>query len=361
MSLAIGESVEVQGSGAKPYIIKNVDGTIWSCTCPSWRNSGGVVDQKTCKHVNKIRGSAPAASHVILEKAEKEITADKDYAAEVMARAEAEGRKLRQDEKTKLHGPKILLAHDFDDYDIDPTGYWMSEKLDGCRAVWDGKNFISRSGNIFHAPEWFTEDLPKDLMLDGELYMGRQKFQDTMSVVRRLDGGDLWKGVRYMVFDVINDTTPFEERQKLIDNWVFQTMPRYAKHVDQQPCQGRPHLKLKLDAIELGGGEGLMLREPNSMYDRKRSKTCLKVKPWKDDEAEVIGHFPGKGRHKGVVGGLVLRMKDGKEFNIGTGLTDADRKNPPPVGCTITYSYSGDFTKEGIPKCAAFLRIRPNE
>lgn len=358
MSLEIGQSTEVQGSGAKPYIVKNVDGTIWSCTCPAWRNSGGAVDQKTCKHVNKIRGSAPAVSHMILEKAEKEITADKDYAAEVMARAEAEGRKLRQDEKTKLHGPKILLAHDFDDYDIDPTGYWISEKLDGCRAIWDGKNFISRSGNVFHAPEWFTNDLPRDMVLDGELYMGRQKFQDTMSVVRRLDGGDLWKGVTYMVFDTINDELPFESRQELIDKWHFVHSPKYAKLVDQTPCQGRLHLKLRLEGVEVLGGEGLMLREPKSMYDRKRSKTCLKVKPWKDMEGSVVDHLPGKGRHKGVLGALTIKLEDGKMFELGTGLTDADRRNPPPIGSVVTFSYSGDFTKEGIPKCAAFLRVR---
>lgn len=42
----------------------------------------------------------------------------------------------------------ILLAHKWEP-DHDPTGWWMSEKLDGVRAYWDGEAFVSRRGNQF--------------------------------------------------------------------------------------------------------------------------------------------------------------------------------------------------------------------
>ena len=50
-----GESVEMQGSGAKPYILKNVGG-VYSCTCPAWRNQSLAIEKRTCKHLRKLRG-----------------------------------------------------------------------------------------------------------------------------------------------------------------------------------------------------------------------------------------------------------------------------------------------------------------
>ena len=63
-----------------------------------------------------------------------------------------------------------------------PVGWYMSEKYDGYRAMWDGKRFVSRQGNVYNAPEWFTKHLPKDVVLDGELYAGRDNFQQCGAV-----------------------------------------------------------------------------------------------------------------------------------------------------------------------------------
>ena len=119
-------------------------------------------------------------------------------------------------------------------------------------------------------------------------------------------------------------------------------------------------MKRELDELVALGAEGLMIRKPGSLYEVGRSHTILKVKPFKDADAVVVGHEPGKGRHKGRLGGLVLRLPDGKEFNVGTGLSDDERRNPPPVGSTVTYAYT-EHTSDGIPKCASFLRVRPEE
>lgn len=100
-----------------------------------------------------------------------------------------------------------------------------------------------------------------------------------------------------------------------------------------------------------------MIRKPGSLYEACRSATLLKVKPFKDTEATVIGHKPGKGRHKGQMGALVLRMPSGVEFDLGTGYTDEERRNPPPIGATVTYRYT-ELTEDGKPKCTGFIAVR---
>src|SRR5262249_59583486 len=106
--------------------------------------------------------------------------------------------------------PPLLLAHKWES-DHDPTGWWMSEKLDGIRAYWDGETFVSRLGNKFYAPDWFIADLPADT-LDGELWVGRKQFQRTTSIVRSGAGGAEWRAVTYVVFDAPNAKGGFEER-----------------------------------------------------------------------------------------------------------------------------------------------------
>ena len=82
-----------------------------------------------------------------------------------------------------------------------------------------------------------------------------------------------------------------------------------------------------------------MLREPNSLYENKRSKNLQKVKTFYDDEAEIIGYTQGSGKYTGHVGALRVKNGKGIEFEVGSGLTDEMRKNPPDIGLKITYKY----------------------
>jgi DNA ligase-1 len=383
--LVEGQPVYIQGSGAKPYELKNTGG-VYSCSCPAWRNQGLPIDKRTCKHLKKHCGdaaeqartgiqSSSTAKTVKAKKAKKGskakahngvhdgkvITADADYAQTVLDRAAAEGRDLRQDEKAKLHGPPILLAHKFEDYDdLDPTGWWYSEKLDGVRAYWNGQDFVSRQGNVFFAPDWFKAPLPKNEILDGELWIGRQMFQKTLSVVRRHDWGEGARDVRYVIFDVPSREEGFEERlQAARDHAAVMK----AAHVQAHPhdvVQSRKHLLDELNQAAAAGAEGLMIRKPGSMYRKGRSSELLKVKPFQDTEGVVIAHKPGKGRHKGVLGAVVLRLSTGVEFDLGTGFTDAERRSPPPIGANITFRYT-ELTNEGKPKCTSFICIRDYE
>lgn len=372
-TLKDGEVAYVQGSGKKPYELKNTGG-VYSCMCPAWRNQSATIDKRSCKHLRAHLGSAaedarlgnkPVGpvidSNVEVRKIVKGQTIAEAKGVDqniILNRAKEQGRKLRPDEKAQLNGPPIMLAHKFEN-DLDPTGWWFSEKMDGVRAWWDGKNLISRQGNIYHAPEWFKSKFP-DFALDGELWIERQAFQKTISIVKRLEADDRWKEVSYVLFDLPHHDGTFEQRMEALDEWHRQTRAPYVKIHSQMLVQSHKHLADELKRYVGLGAEGLMLRKPASAYEVGRSYNLLKVKIFQDAEAEVIGYTAGKGRHKGVVGALEVRMANGKEFCLGTGLNDADRRNPPPIGSIVTYTFT-EHSDDGVPKFAAFVRIRPTE
>jgi DNA ligase-1 len=329
-----GESIEMQGSGKQPYVLKNTGG-VYSCTCPAWRNQSLGIEKRTCKHLRKLRGDAAETERV-------------GNALPV--------RKQESDEEgDESKGPPLLLAHVWEN-DIDLAGWWMSEKLDGVRAYWDGKRFISRLGNEFHAPDWFIAGLPAS-PLDGELWVERKAFQKTVSIVRRQDKSDHWKQIRYVVFDAPAMADPFEERLKFLADCLATIKSEFALPHEQQRCKNLEHLRAELERIEALGGEGLMLRQPGSKYEAGRSTSLLKVKNFHDAEGVVIDHVAGKGRHKGRLGALVVQMPDGTEFSVGTGFSDKQRETPPPIGSTITYRFQ-ELSTGGVPRFPSFVRYR---
>ena len=257
--------------------------------------------------------------------------------------------------KAEKESPHLLLA-DVWNPSIDPTGWWMSEKYDGLRGYWDGRQLWSRKGKVIHAPDYFLAELPRDIALDGELWIGRGQFEETTSTVLSETPDARWKSVHFMVFDAPQAKGTFEERMQFLQA----TLPkgnRFAKVVVQGRCQGTAQLLAERDRIVGLGGEGLMLRQPESEYEPGRSPTLLKVKPYDDAEATVIAHQPGEGKFAGKLGSLRVRTADGKEFSIGSGFTDAQRESPPPVGTTITYRFRG-LTAKGLPRFPSYLRVR---
>lgn len=251
--------------------------------------------------------------------------------------------------------PPLLLANVWN-ASIDPTGWWMSEKYDGLRAWWDGRKLWSRKGNLIHAPDYFLAEFPRDIALDGELWIGHGKFEETMSIVRSDTPDDRWKRVSFMVFDAPRAKGAFEQRMQFLRATVSEGN-RFVRIVAQERCQGVTQLLAERDRVVRQGAEGLMLRQPESAYEAGRSPTLLKVKPYDDAEATVIAHEPGNGKFAGKLGSLRVRADDGREFSVGSGLTDADRESPPPVGTIITYRFRG-LTAKGLPRFPSYLRVR---
>jgi DNA ligase-1 len=326
-----GESTFIQGSGSKPYELKNVGG-VYSCTCPAWRNQSVPIERRTCKHLRKLRGDAAEEARVGGALPPKPVK-----------------------EPGGAEGPPLLLAESWAS-DRDLAGWWMSEKLDGVRAYWDGKQFLSRQGNVYHAPEWFVAGLP-DVALDGELWIGRKKFQRTTSIVRRQDKSELWKEVTFVVFDAPAMPALFEERLAFFTDHLDRHAPAHARALGHELCQSLDHLRQELARVEALGGEGLMLRQPRSRYEVGRSTTLLKVKSFHDAEARVIGHLQGRGKHKGRLGALEVELPDGTRFSVGTGFSDAERASPPPVGSVITFRYQ-ELSEGGVPRFPSYVGVR---
>ena len=103
-----------------------------------------------------------------------------------------------------------------------------------------------------------------------------------------------------------------------------------------------------------------MLHRDDAPYRGGRSADLLKLKPFEDAEALVVGHVPGKGKYLGMLGALVVEEQDGRRFRIGTGFSDAQRREPPPIGSQVTFKFHGR-TDRGIPRFASFLRVREPE
>lgn len=281
----------------------------------------------------------------------------------------------------------------------------------------------SRYGQVIRAPYFWLDKLPHNIPLDGELWMGRGGFQDVMSTVKDHVGGEQWNYVRYMIFDlppidmVLSDgkinnpnfkkqftgfqswvgLTPevkqfrsfmdfrtaqfhLEKREKEIVNEIVQIHNQHQLPLAQDAAIEA--IETKCAAISFAGGEGLILRKPESFWLPKRTTTLLKVKKLLDSEATVVGCVSGRRTEKGSkllgkMGALIVEWK-GKRFEL-SGFTDEERmflsdsqaahaavhpgREMPawvipvhfPVGSIVTFKYR-ELTKDGLPKEARYWR-----
>ena len=255
--------------------------------------------------------------------------------------------------------PAMLLAQ-VEDGRADPARHWVSEKLDGVRALWDGEVLRTRSGRAIAAPDWFTEALP-DRALDGELWMGRGRFEAVSAAVRREQPLDAeWREIRYMLFELPGAPGGFTERIAAMRAIVEDAKLPWLQAVEQFRVADRPELDRRLKQVLREGGEGLMLHLADAPWTTGRGAALLKLKPFDDAEGRVVGHLPGRGRHAGRLGALLLELPDGRPLKLGTGFSDAQRQQPPAIGATVTFRHRG-FTEKGLPRFASFLRERPPE
>ena len=252
--------------------------------------------------------------------------------------------------------PQLLLAETVRS-DTDVTRYLVSEKLDGVRAFWDGRVLVTRGGHVINAPAWFVEHFPARA-LDGELWAGRGQFERTSATVRRQTPDDAeWRQLRYMIFELPQAEGDFRERVRAMQTIVAEAAVPWLQVVEQFTVRDRKELDAKLARVVKAGGEGLMLHRADAPYLTGRHDALLKMKPLYDAEATVVGHLPGKGKYLGMLGALRVRTEAGVEFSLGTGLSDAVRRAPPPIGTIITYRYR-EVSERGIPRFASYHRVR---
>lgn len=255
---------------------------------------------------------------------------------------------------TDTSAPPLPLATDWPSA-ADPFGYLVSEKLDGVRALWDGRTLRFRSGRVVHAPPWFLAKLPP-VPLDGELWLGRGQFEALSGLVRKGAAVDAqWRAVRFVVFELPGAEGPFAARAARIRRIVAEAAWPALIAAEQRTVADAAALQRWLDEVVAHGGEGLVLHRADAPYETGRIDALRKFKPLDDAEAVVIGHVAGQGRHAGRLGALRVHAPDGAIFLIGTGFSDAERDSPPPIGAVVTYTHRGR-TRTGVPRFASFLR-----
>lgn len=254
----------------------------------------------------------------------------------------------------------VLLAQKFDDT-VDLSGWWLSEKFDGVRAIWDGYDLFSRTAKKINASEDFLSALPKGISLDGELFIGRGNFSQTTSITsKKIPIKEEWKIIRFKAFDLPNSNEFFEERMlqlKQLGNHIIQP-------VDHILIENNEHLLKIQDEITKKGAEGLMIRKPNSKYEPKRSKTLLKLKNFSDEDAIVTGRELGKGRLSNGLGKLVVKWvkNPSVSFKVGTGFDDktrfGDYENQFRDGTIVIVKFFELDSKTGRPRFPVFLGKR---
>lgn len=254
---------------------------------------------------------------------------------------------------TLMHGIKFHEA-------IDITQYFVSEKLDGIRAYWDGKYLWSRQGIIIRAPHSLTSELPV-VPLDGELWLGRGGFEEISGLVQRNDPDhSSWNKVSFAVFDAPYLSGTFKERYSALKSLLIS--PNKASLA--YPVFTIPQTKLKseselfdyLDNIVSEGGEGLILHKVTNPYQFRRTNNVLKLKPEHIMRARVLAYKPGNGKYKDLVGSLKVISRTGVEFYVGSGLTDQLRNNPPSINSEVCVLHTG-FTAKGMPRFPRYTQF----
>ncbi len=250
-----------------------------------------------------------------------------------------------------------LLLKKYKDQQIE--GWLMSEKLDGIRALWNGRELTTRRGNRLFAPDWFLQGFPP-FALDGELWSKRDAFAQIQSIVMQKRPHAGWSQLTYNIFDVPQQSGGLNNRLDVLKKWMAKKEVPYLRIIPQITCRNRSHLLQYQKEIEALGGEGVVLRDPNAPYIHGRTELALKVKRFADAECRVIGHNPGKGKFNGMLGSLNCQLADGTIFRLGSGFTTIQRRNPPAAGSIVTFRHQGQ-TADGLPRFPHFMRVRVME
>lgn len=232
----------------------------------------------------------------------------------------------------------------------------MSEKLDGIRAYWNGKKLLSKNGNKIYIPKELIKNYPS-FHLDGELWTKRNDFENIQSIVLDKTPTKKWKEITYNIFEVPNQKGNFNQRIKVLKDWIKTNKNTNIRVIRQVKCKNKKHLNSYLKTLLDKKAEGVIIKNPNISYFTGRNKNILKVKKFKDMEGKVIAiNYNINNKFKS----LKILLKNNIEFNLGGGFTNEEKINHPKIGDTVTFKYYG-LTKYKKPKFASFLRIRKEE
>ncbi|MBI3873514.1 MAG: hypothetical protein HY307_00580 [Arcobacter sp.] len=160
-------------------------------------------------------------------------------------------------------GFEVQKPQIYDDQNI--TSWLMSEKLDGIRGYWDGKEFYSKNGNKLNVPDWFIKDFPP-FPLDGELWSKRNDFEFIQSTVLDTHSSNEWKKITYNIFEVPNAKGDFSTRLQKAKEWFLEHQNPHVNIIKQIVCKDEYHLQGFLDEIIALKGEGVVIKMVTFKY-----------------------------------------------------------------------------------------------
>jgi len=205
-----------------------------------------------------------------------------------------------------------------------PERFFLQRKLDGVRAIAAADGIWSRSGRrITSCPHIERElkeifDANSDLILDGELYHHDLR-SDLISIISAVNrqaacNRNHIPPIQSHIFDIPSLVTPFSHRMAILDRiTAADRRPQsIVQVVETTAGSSRHELDRQLKTALSNGYEGVMIRTDTPMSGR--SDNLIKLKPFDDDEFEVIGFNEVRGNLSGFAQRAILRLSDGRTF-----------------------------------------------
>ena len=250
--------------------------------------------------------------------------------------------------------------------------FLLQPKLDGerCRAVVGPENTVhlwSSEQNLIESVPHINEAieemcLPLGLELDGELYIHEEEFGSLHSIISQKNQlADDFDRMEFHIFDLIDETMSQLERAVHLSRIKFHPPLFPVKNV---MIDSVDEVLTWLETFTDHGYEGIILRELNAMYVRRRSPQIMKFKPKKSDWYQIVGttqEIDILGHPKASLGALICISDEGTAFNVGSGFTADQRRSwwqdrESLVGklCHVQYQ---NINPSGAPRFPVFLDV----
>lgn len=259
-----------------------------------------------------------------------------------------------------MPGIRPMLAKVWNGHHI--IGWYASEKLNGVRALWDGENMWSRNGQLIELPHELHEQLPEGFALDGELFAGRDNFGAAVSVMQKKNPTiDDWADISYNVFDAPNADGGIAARARAYKRAIERNSPWFVSPIEHIRIEAIDDLDMLLNTTRALQGEGVVLRNPETSYEHKRTRNMLKIKFKQDLDAQVVEY--SQGPHPQVlnvfVGHIIVKcLNTGKRFKVVSGLSQEVMEDLPKLlGKTVLIQHYG-ITENGHYRNASYAGVR---
>lgn len=259
--------------------------------------------------------------------------------------------------KGLVHEFPCMLCSPFEQRLVDKIRFpaIAQTKMDGMRVnaiVKDGAlSFYSRNGKELSLLDNMSEELlmmqqtyGKDVVFDGELLVLDEngKISDRQTgngTLNRAVKGTIteeqasrvvmivWDIIPYDMFLKEKDITEYSMRFAILENLIKRKVGNKVCLIESSTVQSLEQTQEIFQKHLTDGHEGIILKDPRSIWENKRSKSQIKFKAELDCDLRVVGVQEGSGKCEGMMGALMCESADGViKVSVGSGFSDKQRK-----------------------------------